>query len=250
MSTIKHFLEFIVNPFFLLVLALISCCWLLKNNKKTNAVRSVLIALCGVLVLLSTGWLPRALTYSLEDAYPLVHDINPAIKWVVVLGGGHSERPNMPANDLLAQASLKRLIEGVRLERELPHAQLVLSGGGDSVAFSEAHLMHQLTAWFAVPEHKIILEADSQNTAQQALALKAIVGDEPFYLVTSAVHMPRSMWLCEQQGLHPIAAPTDFTLFWQMSDHQAKLFIPNAYNIYYFNVAFHEWLGRLWAKIH
>jgi len=40
--------------------------------------------------------------------------------------------------------------------------------------------------------------------------MKKRVGEKPFILITAAYHMPRSMALFKKQGLHPIAAPTNF----------------------------------------
>ncbi|PJD95854.1 MAG: hypothetical protein CK426_06855 [Legionella sp.] len=246
MATIRQGMELLLNPFFLLLLLLVGSVWLIKKQKREKALL-LLIGSCCLLMGFSTGWLPRFLTTHLETANPIVQTVNPDIHWVVVLGGGHSERSGFPANDLLTQASIKRLIEGVRLFRALPKARLILSGGGTKQEFSEAALLAQLSHWFAIPSQQIILEDSSSNTQAQAKALAAIVGKEPFYLVTSAIHMPRAVWLCQQQGLHPIAAPTDYTLFWQQ-DNNVKLFIPNAYNVYYFNIAMHELLGQWWAR--
>ncbi|WP_277619249.1 YdcF family protein [Legionella norrlandica] len=165
---------------------------------------------------------------------------------MVVLSGGQNQAEGMPANDLLTSASIKRLTEGIRLLRALPDAKLLLSGGGSAGEQPEALLLAQLAKWFSIPEEKIVLEINSVNTADQARELVAIVNKQPFYLVTSAIHMPRSMALCQQQGLHPIAAPTDFTFFWS-TDTWVKMIIPNPYNLAYNSIAFHEILGKIWA---
>lgn len=106
--------------------------------------------------------------------------------------------------------------------------------------------MTELAKWFAIDSEKVVVETASINTADQAHELAAIVHDQPFYLVTSAIHMPRSMALCQQQGLHPIAAPTDFTFFWS-TDTWVKMVIPNSYNLAYTSIALHEILGKIWA---
>jgi len=195
---------------------------------------------------ISTGWLPGYLTYKLESQYPVVNQVDPGIQWIVVLSGGQNQWEGMPANALLTSASIKRLVEGVRLFKALPHAKLVLSGGSVVPEKSDASLLAQLSKWFSIPEKSIVLELKSINTADQARELVSIVHDQPFYLVTSAIHMSRSMALCQQQGLHPIAAPTDFTFFWS-EDGFEKRVIPNAYNVTYFSIAMHELLGRMWA---
>ncbi|WP_275940998.1 YdcF family protein [Legionella antarctica] len=201
-----------------------------------------------LLMVISTGWLPNYITNKLETQYPIVQQIDPRINWVVVLSGGQNPLEGMPANLRLSSASIKRLVEGVRLFRALPRAKLVLSGGGSTGEQPEALLLAQLAKWFSIPEQDVVLELKSINTADQARELVSIVHNQPFYLVTSAIHMPRSIALCRQQGLHPIAAPTDYTFFWSTSD-KVKMIIPNAYNLSYFSIAMHEVLGRIWAVL-
>lgn len=246
MTAIRHSLELMLNPFFLLFLLLLCSLLLVRKNKRAGR---GLLALClGIVLLFSTGFIPRQLTSCLESSYPVVNKPNPNIKWVVVLGGGHFAIEGLSANNLLSGASIKRLVEGVRLFEQLPKGRLLLSGGGETKHYSEAVLLQQLSRWFAVPAEKITLEDRALNTEEQAKALVSFLHKEPFYLVTSAIHMPRSMFLCQQQGLNPIAAPTDYTLYWN-DRNQTKMLIPNAVNFYYFNIAMHELLGRSWALL-
>ncbi|KTD65065.1 YdcF family protein [Legionella shakespearei] len=245
MAISRHFIEFLVNPFFICFLLLALTLLFVWRGTCLTFVRRTLLLVCLVLLVISTGWLPRYMTHSLESQYRVVTEIDPKVQWIVVLSGGQFTVNGMPANDLLSSASIKRLVEGVRLLRLLPEAKLVLSGGGSTGEQPEAVLMNQLVQWFAISQKQIVLEKQSINTAEQARELAALVKDEPFYLVTSAVHMPRSMKLCQKQGLHPIAAPTDFTFFWN-TENWAKLVIPNPYNVTYFSIAMHEVLGRIW----
>lgn len=245
MAILRHLLEFLLNPFFI-SLVLLSVMLLFWKRISTIRLRWLGFIVLLTLLILSTGWLPRYLTSHLESQYNVVHTVDPTVKWVVVLSGGQSQSPGMPANDLLSSASIKRLIEGLRLSRLLPNAKLVLSGGGSLGEQPEAILLAELSDWFTIPQERVILEKNSINTADQAKELLAIVHKDPFYLVTSAVHMPRSMALCRKEGLNPIPAPTDFTFYWS-TDTWMKLFIPNSYNLSYFSIAFHELLGGVWA---
>lgn len=246
MALIRHMLEYLINPFFLCVLSLGICIFLLYRRVFPVLTKVLLFSVFLVLIVMSTGWLPGYLTHRLESQYPVVNQIDTKIKWVVVLSGGQNQAEGMPANDLLTSASIKRLVEGIRLLSALPDGKLLLSGGGTAGEQPEALLLAQLTKWFSIAPEKIVIEPVSINTAEQARELVAIVHDQPFYLVTSAVHMSRSMALCQQQGLHPIAAPTDFTFFWS-TDTWVKMVIPNPYNLAYTSIALHEILGKIWA---
>lgn len=248
MANLRHVIEFLVNPYFLCILVIALCVIIAFRRSQALIIRIGLLSVLLVLLIISTGWLPHYLTYKLEGQYPVINKVDPQIHWIVVLSGGQSQTKDMPVNNLLSSASIKRLVEGVRLYRMLPNAQLVLSGGGESREQPEALLLEQLSKWFAIPPQAVVLEQKSINTADQARELAAIVHKKPFYLVTSAIHMPRSMLLCQQQGLHPIAAPTDFTFYWN-SGGVAKTIIPNVSNLNYFSIVMHESLGRAWAYL-
>lgn len=243
---LRHAIEALLNPFFFVLLVfIISLVGLYKYGKSRVVNWGLLCGLLGLLFI-STGWLPEWSTRKLEDQYPLVTNINPAVKWVVVLSGGQSQRLDTPAHNLLYCASIKRLIEGVRLYRQLPHASLLLSGGGYGNEVPEARRLATLAGLFNIPQKDLVLETGSINTADQAIEIKKIINTQPFYLVTSAIHMPRSVALCKKQGLNPIAAPTDFTYYWD-DERWDKRYLPDPKNITYAKIAWHEVLGRTWA---
>lgn len=245
-----HLLESLVNPFFLcfILFALL----LIKLWRKRNNSRLCWAFLIGMVVLFfcSTAWLPQSLTRQLEEYYSPISQLDPSVHWIVILSGGQYEKnTDKPINNVLSSASLKRLLEGIRLYRQLPQAKLVLSGGGNDLSNPEALNLAQIVAWLSIPKANVVLEAASINTVGQAYALKSIVKEEPFYLVTSAIHMPRSMALFKAQGLRAIPAPTDYTYFWNEM-YWDRTIIPNPYNLFYLSIALHEWLGRAWAKLH
>lgn len=245
----RYLFAAILNPFFLsLLLMALSIIWLWLDGD-SRLVRGCLLLSFMMFFLFSTGWVPSMIMNAFEKQNTIVTEPNPAIHWVVVFGGGH-DAGNVPANDVLTSESITRLVEGVRLYRQLPRAKLLLSGGAlrSTETISEAAYLARIVSWFDIPKNNIVLETDSFNTADEAVALKQIVHHEPFYLVTSAVHMPRAMALCRQQGLSPIAAPADF-----MSLHANKCwedkYLPNPKNFNYSNTAWHEVLGLVWGKL-
>lgn len=132
----------------------------------------------------------------------------PSVKWIVVLGGGHTSDPNIPVTSQISDASLVRLIEGVRLHNKIPGSKLILSGGKVFDAVAESETMQKIARAIGVKQEDIILESDSKDTADQTQLIKPIIGDDEFILVTSAVHMPRSMAIFKKLGMHPIPAPT------------------------------------------
>ena len=101
-----------------------------------------------------------------------------------------------------------------------------------------------------VPREAIVLEDDSWTTEDQARLVAAIVGKEPFALVTSAYHMPRSLMLFRFAGLDPIPAPADY--FSRKITLDYSTLVPQAGGLSMTEIAIREyaakWLlaGRNW----
>jgi len=79
---------------------------------------------------------------------------------------------------------------------------------------------------------------------------KKIVGPDPFLLVTSAAHMPRSMALFRKQGMNPIPAPTGHQVKErQRGEISPGSFFPGIGELEKAEMAVYEYLGLAWVKI-
>ncbi len=170
------------------------------------------------------------------------------IEYVVVLGGGHNSHPSIPVPGRLYGDSLIRLLEGIRIYWLNPGSRLVLSGGGAYDPVPEARGMADVARFLGVNPDDLILEKNSLDTKDQARMIKAIVGDHPFVLVTSATHLPRSMGLFRKMGMAPVPAPAGPTCRAQaplMPDD----FFPDSNALDNSTRAIHEYVGMLWATM-
>ena len=242
--------EAVSNPFFvcmLIVAISVASLWLRGN---TRAVRWGLLGSVLSLWIISTPWVPGKLVQWLEAPYPVVDSPQLRVHWIVVLGGGHhDETDRLPANDALSLASVHRLVEGVRLYQQMPNSTLIVSGGaGRRGGVSEAAYLAEIAQWFGIPKQNIVLETVSFNTAEEALAIKPIVKHDPFYLVTSALHMRRALALCQRQGLQPIAAPTSHSYYGERIP-KWEWILPNAGHLASMSAAWHEVLGMVFERI-
>jgi uncharacterized SAM-binding protein YcdF (DUF218 family) len=132
------------------------------------------------------------------------------MKWVVVLGGGTSSDASLPPNAPLSDATLARLVEGVRVHRQLPGSRLVLSGADVFGWGSDAESMSALALALGVAREDIVVDAGSPDTETQARNIRQIVKGEPCVLVTSAAHMRRAIALFRKAGLDPIPAAYEY----------------------------------------
>lgn len=248
MAWIRHLLEALLNPFFLGFVWLVVCFLLLWQRGWSKALFRALFIGLVYLLLISTGFLPRSLTEAIEGEYQPIKKVDPSIHWVVVLSGGQADASGLPVNLVLYAASLRRLMEGVRLYQQLPKSQLLLSGGGYGADRPESTRLSEAAGMMGIQPQAMVLEMTSVNTADQARALAAILHQQPFYLVTSALHMRRALALCRKQGLNPVPAATDYTLYWQ-DERWEKVWIPNPANMVYLSIAMHEILGWYWGRL-
>jgi uncharacterized SAM-binding protein YcdF (DUF218 family) len=247
----RRFFECLLNPMcwlFLILLGLIIYLLGPHQTRREKRAGIILLLLWLIFFAVSTPWLPNIMIARLENQFSRIKQVDTKIQWVVVLGGGVQANLSLPPSETLSNASLRRVFEGVRLYEALPHAKLILSGGSKyGVQYAEAIQFDVLAAALNVPKSNRIREIDSVNTADEARLIKPLVGETPFYLVTSALHMPRSMQLFEQQGLHPIAAPCHYFLIESEAEALWVNYLPDAKNLLRFNVAWHECLGRVWV---
>jgi len=175
-------------------------------------------------------------------------DSLPQVRWVVVLGGGHSTDPRLPITSQMSPYALARVAEGVRLYRKLDRATLVFSGGTGRERRSDANVMADVALALGVEPKDIALERNSRDTKDQARQIGRIVGGDPFFLVTVASHMPGAMGLFRKQGLRPIAAPTAFRVK-RYVGLTRNMFYPGAGALQSCERAFYEYLGIGWGKL-
>jgi uncharacterized SAM-binding protein YcdF (DUF218 family) len=221
---------------------------LLWVRRRIGAAKIVLTLGFLTLTALSFSAVANQIIKPLELWYPPLLDISTLkdVKWVVVLGGGHTSNQEFPANAQLENPSLARLVEGIRIHRMLPGNKLLLCGGAVFDPVPEAMTMAAVARMLGVDPDDIVLESQSKGTGQQSQFVKGIVQDDRCVLVTSAVHMPRAMLLFEQKGLRPIPAPTEFG-DWMRKENSPNQFFPRAVELRKVEAALHEYLGLLWA---
>jgi len=218
------------------------------HKQKTGKI----IVTIGVIVLtvLGYGVASEILLRPLESKYPPMPDISAVldVKWILVLSGGHSPDARLPITGQLSDASLVRLVEGIRIHRKLPKSKLILSGGSVISAITEAKVMADVAIALGMEAKDLVIESESKDTKDQARLIHKIVGDSRFILVTSASHMPRSMALFLKKGMHPIPAPTGHKVIKRKKITPA-MFFPSAGRIEKTERAFYEYLGLAWAKL-
>ncbi len=241
--TLKKYITFFVEPFGMVLTLLIVGIFLLYRSKYLYA--KIFLSL-GVGLLFLFSYLPFSnfLITNLENRYPK-YNYKHNIKYIHVLGCGHNDDVEQPLSSQLAECAIKRDIEGIMIHKRAPNSKLIFTGYKAKLNISSADMNKKFALALGVDEKNIIISSKPKDTQEEAIFTKSIVGTDPFVLVTSATHMPRSIKLFHSIGLHPIPAPT---LFYK---EEVKTYFKLPAIKYFQNsqTAIHEYLGILWNGI-
>ena len=140
-------------------------------TKKQKLAKWLLTIGTFVFVLFAFDPLTEILLNNYENEYPGFKIANlgtqKKIKYIVVLAGGYVPNPPIhPLTTELTRHTLSRLIEGIKIHREIPDSVLVFTGKGWADQ-SEASAMKELAIKLGVKDTEIILEEESSNTFDQ-----------------------------------------------------------------------------------
>src|SRR5262245_35491796 len=193
---------------------LFACAIWIVVRPKSAAARRATLAIATFYFVASVYAVPAALSRLLAIGYtPLERlDWPPDQTAMVILGSGvevifgWDERISLPNPGAGA-----RVLEAVRVYRLLKPRWVISSGGiskGEPAEPSSTN-MRDLLVRLGVPEDRIILESASRDTHSEAIEVAAMLdrlGVNRLILVTSAVHMRRSVGAFRAVGVNPVPA--------------------------------------------
>jgi uncharacterized SAM-binding protein YcdF (DUF218 family) len=223
----------------LMILVGLVCRW----RGRLKASRWLTVAAALIVYLSASPIVGSALAGPLERAFPPLSEqaVSSDVRYIVVLGSGYMPRDNIPVTAALDRSGLVRVVEAIRLMRRLGIGKLVLSGGAPPGHGKPALGYAQLARDLGVPDASLVILDQAQNTTEEARAVRQLLGDNAFILVTSAVHMPRAIRAMQRAGARPIAAPTG-QLVMGPALRWDKLF-PSSNGLLQVEAALHEYMG-------
>jgi uncharacterized SAM-binding protein YcdF (DUF218 family) len=158
----------------------------------------------------------NALIIPLEQRFPPWDASRGAPDGIVVLGGAIAPDVSAARNDPALNEAAERMTAAVELARRYPDARILFSGGSGALIFNEgneAEFALRLLEGLGVSRSRVLLEARSRNTVENALFSKALAQPKPgerWLLVTSGYHMPRSVGIFRKAGFPIEPYPVDW----------------------------------------
>jgi uncharacterized SAM-binding protein YcdF (DUF218 family) len=218
--------------------------WRISNKNRSRCGWGFLVL--AAIWLLSTRPAAEIVLWPLESRYkpPDVQSLQEhgARQIVVLTGGGYSIQGEMLSSGL-PHASIYRFVGGLELCARLgPKCKIVFSGsaGRSGRDLTTALTMQELCLLLR-PGSEVLAEARSGSTAEHPGNVRPLVKSEPFVLVTSAIHMPRTMRSFRRAGLDPIPYPVDFLAV--TGPYGWSSWIPSVENLWSIGVALREYMA-------
>lgn len=175
-------------------------------------VTGVALAAAAALLTPLDAWLAQPL----ETRFARPDPMPERVAGIIVLGGGEWPVLSAARGTVETNEGGERFTAAMTLARRYPDARVLFSGGSGDLAhpeFGGAPVAARLLLGLGLDRQRLVLEADSRNTYQNAVNSKRLVAPkagETWLLVTSALHMPRSVGVFRKQGWEVVPYPVDY----------------------------------------
>jgi uncharacterized SAM-binding protein YcdF (DUF218 family) len=210
-------------------------------GRKLMVASAVWLAICGF------SPLGKLLLYPLESRFPPWDAARGAPDGIVVLGGSIDADLSAAHGAAIVRTAADRIIAAAALAHRYPNARVIFSGGNPNLVSNDAREADFAGALFeslGTSKARLMMERRSRNTEENAEFSKTLAAPkdgERWLLVTSALHMPRSIGLFRKAGFNVEAYPVD----WRVGE-RADLLTFSAIaldGLGRTDVAMREWMG-------
>ena len=261
MTILKRSIEICLSPIGIMTLLFLAGLIVTATRRTSRMGRRLIWGGVWLYLIFLFTPLAEVLVSNLERPVPpMLHpDTSAGIRAIVVLSGYGEDYSFLPVTSRLSGETIARMVEGIRLYRELPNVKFVVSGGvvreGDRPV---ASLMADFAKAMGIPERNVVTEMSSETTYENLAEVKKLIGSEPFILVTSACDLRRATAVARKLGMKPLAAPA---AIWAAQQYPAgmswldwsRVLIrgvakPSTSRFGYLQWAYHEYVGYAWYR--
>lgn len=177
-------------------------------------VLTVVVAFAAVVAVLPVSiWMIRPL----EDRFHQAQGLPATVTGIITLGGVMNQFITRARGQPALHRGAERLTEFVVLARRYPSARLIFSGGSASILRPEVKEAAAARMFFdslGLDVTRVEFEDGARNTLENAVLTRRLADPKPgerWVLITSAMHMPRSVGVFRTIGWEVIPYPVDYT---------------------------------------
>jgi uncharacterized SAM-binding protein YcdF (DUF218 family) len=227
------------------VLTVVSFLGLVLLFARRRAGRWLLLAGVGCQMALLVLPVDQWVANPLEQWYPQLREPPAHVDGIVLLGGALRPRIAADRGTPGLNSDAERMTAFAVLARRYPHARLVFTGGSGSFVNNGTTEAAAARTFFREVglDGRMVYEDRSDNTWENALFTRALMAPKPgetWLLVTSALHMPRSMATFRAAGWEMVPYPTAYRT---THDITWTLALEFADRLALMDAATHEWVG-------
>lgn len=225
----------------LLLLALVL--FLGGSNRPAQWVLGFTVTAITVIALLPVGeWLSAPL----EKRFEINPELPEEADGIVILGGAEDIPLSAGWDQVEVGDAAERFLAFLSLARRYPNAKLVFSGGSGHVLRQEhkgADVAKRLMQEQGFDLSRVTFERKSRNTYENALLSKALIKPLPgetWILITSAMHMPRSVGIFCRAGWPVIPYPVDHSI---LPGNLLRIEFDLSHHLHDLKMSAREWVG-------
>lgn len=170
-------------------------------------------------------------------------------EWGIVLTGVTGGRKIL-MDRVYIEDNADRVNHTVLLYKKGLIKKILISGGTGKLinpSFSEANQLKSVFNYMGVPDHDLLIEGDSRNTHESAIAVRKLLPDGDgtnCLLITSSTHIPRAIGCFKKAGMNCAVFPTDL-VFRKREFTPDILLLPNLEALKIWEDIFKESAGRI-----
>ncbi|MDR1171904.1 MAG: YdcF family protein [Bacteroidales bacterium] len=228
----------------LVVLMLIAVSWRKPKLKRFSLIASL------VILLVFTNPFAINIALKLWEPAPVAIETLPVYDIGIVLGGFARYLPGSDNIELTDAGD--RLWQAVSLYRQGKTGKILISGGGAENTKSEAAAVRDALIAMGIPDSAILTETRSRNTHENAVfSAELVTANQPgatCVLITSALHMKRSLGCFRKAGLNPDAFPAEHIARYDKV-YWADWLRPEPSALKYWERVMNEWIGIIVYKL-
>ncbi len=244
---ISKILEIFIAPILWVIVLLVLALFYFKKNIKKS--RKFLIAALLLFYLFSNSFIIDELMRVWEIKVTKTEDLASNYKVGIVMGGGiltydfENDRRTYRNN-------IDRVLQAIELYNMGKIDKLLLSGGSGNLVFRdmlEADMLKEFLINIGIKENDILIDTLADNTYQNAVYCSRLLKEnnlenEKILLITSAVHMRRSLACFKKQGVEVIPYSTNKYAGIRRYEFE-HLFVPKLVSFILWKKIIHETIG-------